>query len=75
MKDNLEQITQGMEQIKDELNDKDREKKPTEGQFQLWKILYYSLDTQRFLWRSVGWDWLVKFLLGLTSKGWVGTFR
>lgn len=75
MKDNLEQIRKEIEQIKDKLDSKDRAKKPTEGQFQIWKFLHDSLDTQRVLWLSIGCDLLVMFLLGLTGKEWVGTFQ
>ena len=49
MKDNLEQIRKEIEQIKDKLESKDRAKKPTEGQFQNWKLLHDRLDTQRVL--------------------------
>lgn len=49
MKENLEQIRKEIEQIKDKLDSKDRAKKPTEGQFQIWKLLHDSLDTQRVL--------------------------
>ena len=49
MKDNLEQIRKEIEQIKDKLDGKDRAKKPTEGEFQIWKLLHDSLDTQRAL--------------------------
>lgn len=75
MKDNLEQIRKEIEQIKDKLDSKDRAEKPTEGQFQIWKLLHDSLDTQRVLWLGAGCDLLVKFLLGLTGKEWVGTFQ
>lgn len=75
MKDNLEQIRKEIEQIKDKLDSKDRAKKPTEGQFQIWKLLHDSLDTQRVLWLSTGCGLLVMFLSGLTGKEWVGTFR
>ena len=49
MKDNLEQIRKEIEQIKDKLDGKDRAKKPTEGEFQIWKLLHDSLDAQRAL--------------------------
>ena len=49
MKENLEQIRKEIEQIKDKLDSKDGAKKPTEGQFQIWKLLHDSLDTQRVL--------------------------
>ena len=75
MKDNLEQIRKEIEQIKDKLDSRDRTKKPTEGQFQIWKLLHDSLDTRRVLWLSTGCDLLVMFLLGLTSKEWVSTFQ
>ena len=75
MKDNLEQIRKEIEQIKDKLDSKDRALKPTEGQFQIWKLLHDSLDTRRVLWLSTGCDLLVMFLLGLTGKEWVSTFQ
>ena len=75
MKENLEQIRKEIEQIKDKLDSKDRAKKPTEGQFQIWKLLHDSLDTRRVLWLSTGCDLLVMFLLGLTDREWVGTFQ
>lgn len=75
MKDNLEQIRKEIEQIKDKLDSRDRAKKPTAGQFQIWKLLHDSLDTQRVLWLSTGCDLLVMFLSGLTGKEWVGTFQ
>lgn len=75
MKENLEQIRKEIEQIKDKLDSKDRAKKPTEGQFQIWKLLHDSLDTQRVLWLSNGCDLLVMFLLGLIGKEWVSTFQ
>lgn len=49
MKENLEQIRKEIEQIKDKLDSKDRALKPTEGQFQIWKLLHDSLDTRRVL--------------------------
>lgn len=75
MKENLEQIRKEIEQIKDKLDSKDRALKPTEGQFQIWKLLHDSLDTRRVLWLSTGCDLLVMFLLGLTGKEWVSTFQ
>ena len=75
MKENLEQIRKEIEQIKDKLDSRDRAKKATEGQFQIWKLLHDSLDTQRVLWLSTGCDLLVMFLSGLTGKEWVGTFQ
>ena len=75
MKENLEQIRKEIEQIKGKLDSKDRALKPTEGQFQIWKLLHDSLDTRRVLWLSTGCDLLVMFLLGLTGKEWVSTFQ